>query len=153
MCFKIVCLGYSFSSYHQKIEVRARQSKICVQFCLCNKVPYILMESSYYYYLLSISFGYVFCLHMLCIKVNRKQVWGRHTTTAGRNSIMKITKFRKQWTKNHARQSWTQAGPRVGRLASYMGQLAHHGAALPCASSTVRFATHMFYFHLSRFPF
>ena len=31
----------------------------------------ILMES-YYYYLLSIYFGYVFCLHMLCIKVYRK---------------------------------------------------------------------------------
>jgi hypothetical protein len=31
----------------------------------------ILMES-YYYYLLSISFGYVFCLHMLCIKAYRK---------------------------------------------------------------------------------
>ena len=31
----------------------------------------ILMES-YYYYLLFISFGYVFCLHMLCIKVYRK---------------------------------------------------------------------------------
>ena len=30
------------------------------------------MEFSYYYYLLSISFGYVFCLHMLCIKVYRK---------------------------------------------------------------------------------
>ena len=30
----------------------------------------ILMEA-YYYYLLSISFGYVFCLHM-CIKVYRK---------------------------------------------------------------------------------
>ena len=27
---------------------------------------------SYYYYMLSISFGYVFCLHMLCIKVYRK---------------------------------------------------------------------------------
>ena len=30
----------------------------------------ILMES--YYYVLSIYFGYVFCLHMLCIKVYRK---------------------------------------------------------------------------------
>ena len=40
--------------------------------CLCNKVPYILMESSSYYYLLSISFGYVFCLHMLCTEVYRK---------------------------------------------------------------------------------
>ena len=33
----------------------------------------ILMEYYYYYYyLLSISFGYVFCLHMLCIKVYKK---------------------------------------------------------------------------------
>ena len=39
---------------------------VCVIKCLM-----ILMES-YYYYLLSISFGYVFCLHMLCIKVYRK---------------------------------------------------------------------------------
>ena len=46
--------------------------KFVFSLCLCNKVPYILMESSYYYYLLSISFGYVFCLHMLCIKKYRK---------------------------------------------------------------------------------
>ena len=39
---------------------------VCVIKCLM-----ILMES-YYYYLLFISFGYVFCLHMLCIKVYRK---------------------------------------------------------------------------------
>jgi hypothetical protein len=36
---------------------------VCVIKCL-------IMES--YYYLLSISFGYVFCLHMLCIKIYRK---------------------------------------------------------------------------------
>ena len=44
--------------------------KFVFSLCLCNKVPLILMES--YYYLLSTSFGYVFCLHMLCIKVYRK---------------------------------------------------------------------------------
>ena len=45
---------------------------------LCNKVPYILMES-YYYYLLSICFDYVFYLHMLCIKVYRKTSVGGDT--------------------------------------------------------------------------
>ena len=39
--------------------------------CLCNKVPYILMKSSYYY-LFSISFWICVCLHILCIKVYRK---------------------------------------------------------------------------------
>ena len=62
----------------------------------------ILMES--YYYLLSISFGYVFCLHMLCVKVYRKTRVGE----THRNKMKfdpKIMKFRKQWIKNHARQS------------------------------------------------
>jgi hypothetical protein len=35
------------------------------------------------------------CLHMLCIKVNRKLVWEKHTAITERNSIAKITKFRK----------------------------------------------------------
>ena len=50
---------------------------------------------SYYYYMLSISFGYVFCLRMLCIKVYRKTSGGRHTVTTRRNSIAKIMKFGK----------------------------------------------------------
>ena len=40
------------------------------------------MES--YYYLLSTSFGYVFCLHMLCIKVYRKTSVGE-TPLKGRD--------------------------------------------------------------------
>ena len=46
---------------------------VCVIKCLM-----ILMES-YYYYLLSISFGYVFCLHMLYIKVYKKTSVGGDT--------------------------------------------------------------------------
>ena len=42
---------------------------------------------------------------MLCIKVNRKQVWGKDTATAKQDLIGKIIKFKKQWSKNHARQS------------------------------------------------
>ena len=47
---------------------------------------------------------------MLCIKVNRKQVWGKHTATTKQDLIAKIMKFRKQWNKNHAHQSWTETG-------------------------------------------
>ena len=32
---------------------------------------------------------------MLCIKVNMKLVWGKHTTTTKQNSLAKIMKFRK----------------------------------------------------------
>ena len=59
---------------------------------------------------------------MLCIKVNWKQVWGKHTATTKQDLIMKIMKFRKQWTKYHARQSWTRTSPRVGHPTSFMGQ-------------------------------
>ena len=111
-----------------------------------------LMES-YYYYLLSISFGYVFCLQMLRIKVYRKKSVGKHTTTTEWNLIVKIMKFRKQWTKNHTHQSWTKTGPRVGCPASYMGQPAHHSTASLRASSTVRFEPNTLYFHMFRFSF
>ena len=71
---------------------------------LCNKVPYILIESSYYY-LLSISFGYVFCLHMLCIKVYRKTSVGE----AHRNK----TRFDRE---NHEIQKATKQKPRSPKL-------------------------------------
>ena len=107
------------------------------------------MES--YYYLLSISFGYVFVSTCCVESYTEKQVWGRHTATTRWNSITKIKKFGKQWTKNHAWQSWTQAGLRVGHPASYMGRLAQHCAASPRTSSTVRFEPNALYFHMFRF--
>ena len=64
----------------------------------------ILMES-YYYYLLSISFGYVFCLHMLCIKVYMKTSVGK----AHRNK----TRFDRE---NHEIQKATEQKPRLPKL-------------------------------------
>jgi hypothetical protein len=43
---------------------------VCVIKCLMISMDFC------YYYLLSISFWICVCLHMLCIKVNRKQVGG-----------------------------------------------------------------------------
>ena len=62
---------------------------VCVIKCLM-----ILMESCYYY-LLSISFGYVFVSTCSAESYTGKQVWGRHTTTTRHNLIAKIMKFGK----------------------------------------------------------
>ena len=92
-------------------------------------------------------------LHKLCIKVNRKQVWGKDTVTTKQDPNAKIMNFRKQWNKDNVRQSWTETDPRVGRPVSYMDRLAQPSSVSPRASSTVRFESRMIYFHLSRFLF
>jgi len=66
----------------------------------------ILMESYYYYYLLSISFGYVFCLQMLCIKVYRK-------TSVGEAHHDYITKFDRE---NHEIQKAMDQKPHSPKL-------------------------------------
>ena len=90
---------------------------------------------------------------MLCIKANRKQVWGKHTAATKQDTITKIMKFRKQWTKNRALQSWTEMGLRAGHPASYMGRPTHHSTASPCASSTVRYEPNTLCFYMFRFLF
>ena len=117
----------------------------CVIKCVINGI--LLLLPALYFFCICV------CLHLLCIKVNRKQVWGKHTVTTKRVPTTKIMKLRKQWTKYHARQSWTKTGPRVGRPASYMGQLAQPSTTSPRASSTTRFESHMIYFHMFRFLF
>ena len=76
-----------------------------------------------YYYLLYISFWICVCLHMMCIKENRKQVWGKHTATMKQDPIVKIMKSKKQRNKNHACLSLTRMGMRVGRPTIPMGRL------------------------------
>ena len=66
----------------------------------------ILIES--YYYMLSISFGYVFCLHMLCIKVYRK-------TSVGETHHDDRTEFDHE---NHEIQEIMIQGPRPTKQAS-----------------------------------
>ena len=107
------------------------QLKCVLNMCLCNKVPYILIKT--YYYTLAI-FWICVCLHMLCIKVYRKTSVGE-THYDNKDEIQ----FGKQWTKNHAHQSWTKMGLRVGHPASYMGRPTHHSTTSPRASSTVRY--------------
>ena len=67
----------------------------------------ILMES-YYYYLLSISFRYVFCLHMLCTKVYRK-------TSVGETHRDNKTEFDR---KNHEIRKVMSEGPHPTKRAS-----------------------------------
>ena len=112
----------------------------------------ILMES-YYYYLLSISFGYVFCLHMLCIKVYKK-------TSVGETHCDNKTEFNHENYEIYKAMSQgphptkrPQAAPGAGRSASSLGRLDHHGAASPQALSSVRFEPNTLYFHMLCFPF
>ena len=65
----------------------------------------ILMES-YYYCLLSISFGYMFCLHMLCIKVYRK-------TSVGETHHGDRMEFNRE---NHEIQKAIEQKPRSPKL-------------------------------------
>ena len=66
------------------------------------------MESSSYYYMLSIYFRYVFCLHMLCIKVYRK-------TSGGETHHDNKTEFGHE---NHEIQKVMSEGPRPTKRAS-----------------------------------
>ena len=91
----------------------------------------ILMES-YYYYLLSIYFGYVFCLHILCIKVYRKISVGEtrrdNKTKIDRENheIRKVMSEGPRPTKRASSSPWSRsagllfglAGPSLCRLAS-----------------------------------
>jgi len=80
----------------------------------------ILMES-YYYYLLSISFGYVFCLHMLCIKVYMKTNVGETHRDNKMRFDLENHKIQKAMDQKHARQSWTEMGSMVGYPVNPMG--------------------------------
>ena len=82
-------------------EVCASQLEVCV-------IKYLMMSMQSCNYLLSISFWICVCLHMLCIKVNRKQVWG--STPRQQNGIHS----RKSWNlgSNGPRTTSTKDGPK-----------------------------------------
>ena len=73
-----------------QLKVCVSQIKVCacVIKCLIEVNGVVLLPALYFFWI-------CVCLHMLCIKVNKKQVWGKHTMTIERISIAKIMKFRK----------------------------------------------------------
>ena len=89
--------------------------------------------------------------HVMHKDIQENKCGGDTPRQQRRDPIVKITKLRKQWTKNHAHQSWTEIGLRAGRPAFYMGYPAHHSATSPRASSMVRYEPNTLYFYMFRF--
>ena len=120
---------------------------VCVIKCLM-----ILMES-YYYHLLYISFGYVFCLHMLCIKVYRK-------TSVGETHRNNKTEFNRE---NYEVQKVMDQGPCAIKRASssscsrppslLFGPAGPSWCHLAPSFVLGQVCANMFYFHMFHFPF
>ena len=89
------------------------------------------MES--YYYLLSISIKYVFCLHMLCIKVYRETSVGEAHHDNKMEFNRKNHEIQKAMDQKPCSLKLDQNRPRVGHLASYMGRLAQPSSTSPHA--------------------
>jgi len=117
--------------------------------CLCNKVPYILMES--YYYLLSISLGYVFCLHMLCIKVYMKTSVGETHRDSKTRFDCENHKIQKAMDQEPRSPKLDRNGPWSGLLDLLYGPAGP--SASPHASSMVMFDSNTLYFYMFRFCF
>ena len=127
------------------------QKKCVFNMCLCNKVPYILMKSSYYY-LFSICFWICVCLHILCIKAYKKT---RVEETHRNNK----TRFDHENHEIQKAMDQEPCSPKLDRNGPERGPLGIlHGPTGPSqcyltSSSTVRFEPNTLYFYMFHFLF